>query len=183
MTLLDQEIRRIVTIDYDEGRSKSLSDGPITDIRTDPARPGYLSRHVWAAEAASPMASAQMAQTHHRIEPPPLGSVCRIITFPPDVAYAGKVGAAEVAAFFSTMGSPHASTYGPKAPHPYMQKTQTLDFCLILEGKITLVLDIQEVDLEAGDTVIQRGTNHAWSNRSTEPCTIAFTLIDANYET
>jgi quercetin dioxygenase-like cupin family protein len=50
---------------------------------------------------------------------------------------------------------------------------------MILEGRITLVLDAQEVELEAGDTVVQRGANHAWSNRSSEPCVIAFTLIDA----
>ena len=64
------------------------------------------------------------------------------------------------------MGSPGASTYTAHAPHPYMQKTRTLDFCLVLEGEITLVLDTQEVHLKAGDTVVQRGTNHAWSNRS-----------------
>src|SRR5918996_739454 len=48
------------------------------------------------------------------------------------------------------------------APHPYMQRTRTLDFCLILEGEITLVLDTEEVTLTAGDTVVQRGTHHAW---------------------
>ena len=77
------------------------------------------------------------------------------------------------------MGSPHASTYGRKAPHPYMQNTRTLDFCLVLEGEITLVLDTGEVHLKAGDTVVQRGTNHAWSNRTEQPCCVAFVLIDA----
>jgi uncharacterized cupin superfamily protein len=77
------------------------------------------------------------------------------------------------------MGSPAASTYAADAPHPYMQKTRTLDFCLILEGEITLVLDTAEVHLKAGDTVVQRGTNHAWSNRSKQPCRIAFSLHDA----
>ena len=95
------------------------------------------------------------------------------------VGYRGKVGAHEVAAFFAAMGSPGASTYSPRAPHPYMQKTRTLDFCLILEGEITLVLDTEEVHLKAGDTVVQRGTNHAWSNRSGKPCTIAFSSHDA----
>jgi uncharacterized cupin superfamily protein len=60
-----------------------------------------------------------------------------------------------------------------------MQKTRTLDFCLILEGEITLVLDNEEVALKAGDTVVQRGTNHAWSNRSDQPCRIAFSSHDA----
>jgi len=79
------------------------------------------------------------------------------------------------------VGSLHASTYGPKAPHPYMQRTRTLDFCLVLEGEITLVLDIEEVSLKAGDTVIQRGTNHAWSNRSNAPCVVAISSHDATF--
>ena len=54
----------------------------------------------------------------------------------------------------------------------------TLEFGLILEGEITLVLDTEEVALKAGDTVVQRGTNHAWSNRSDRPCVIAFSAHD-----
>ena len=179
MTMLTKPVRRIVTIDDADGRSKPLSIGPVLDVRHDPARPGYASSHVWVAGINLRAADVETVRADRTIEPPPKGSVCRIITFPPDTAYAGKVGAAEVAAFFADAGSPGASTYSAKAPHPYMQRTQTLDFCLILEGRITLVLDTQEVELEAGDTVIQRGANHAWSNRSSEPCVIAFTLIDA----
>ena len=105
--------------------------------------------------------------------------MCRVVTFPPDETFRGKVGAREVQAFFQAMGSPGASTYTASAPHPYMQKTRTLDFCLVLEGEITLVLDTEEVQLKAGDTIVQRGTNHAWSNRSGRPCTIAFSSHDA----
>jgi mannose-6-phosphate isomerase-like protein (cupin superfamily) len=182
MTLLDKPIRRIVTIDDAEGRSKPLSIGPVADISRDPARPGYASSHIWATGINVRGPGAPIMRVHHAIEPPSKGSVCRIVAFPPDAVYAGKVGAKEVGAFFAAAGSPAASTYSPKAPHPYMQKTRTLDFCLVLEGRITLVLDTQEVDLEAGDTVIQRGVNHAWSNRSSEHCVIAFTLIDAASE-
>jgi mannose-6-phosphate isomerase-like protein (cupin superfamily) len=182
MTMLDKPIRRIVTIDDADGRSKALSAGPVLDISRDPARPGYASSHIWAADINALGAGAPTMRVHNTIEPPSQGSVCRVITFPPDAVYAGKVGAKEVGAFFAAAGSPAASTYSPKAPHPYMQKTPTLDFCLVLEGRITLILDTQEVHLEAGDTVIQRGANHAWSNRSSEPCVIAFTLIDAASE-
>jgi uncharacterized cupin superfamily protein len=62
-----------------------------------------------------------------------------------------------------------------------MQQARTLDFCLILEGEITLVLDAEEVRLKAGDTVVQRGTKHAWSNRSDAPCVIAISSHDATY--
>jgi uncharacterized cupin superfamily protein len=60
-----------------------------------------------------------------------------------------------------------------------MQKAKTLEFALVLEGEITLVLDTEEVALKAGDIVVQRGTNHAWSNRSENPCVIAFSAHDA----
>jgi hypothetical protein len=108
----------------------------------------------------------------HTLEPPPGGSVCRVVTLPPDGTYRGRVGAREVAAYFQAMGSPDASTYSAAAPHPYMQRTRTLDLCLVLDGEVTLVLDTAEVPLRAGDTVVQRATSHAWSNRSARPCTV-----------
>jgi mannose-6-phosphate isomerase-like protein (cupin superfamily) len=172
--------RRIITVDDEAGKSVAIADGPTPDIRTDPARPGYVAERIWVA-SSSPHRIGAFRDTvlePHTIEPPKGGSVCRIVTFPPDDSYRGKVGASQVQAFFAAMGSPQASTYAANAPHPYMQKTRTLDFCLVLEGEITLVLDTAEVHLKAGDTVVQRGTNHAWSNRSNKPCRIAFSLHD-----
>jgi quercetin dioxygenase-like cupin family protein len=102
--------------------------------------------------------------------------------FPPEKSFIGKITAAEVQAYFEAMGSPGASTGGPDKPHPYMQRTATLDFCYILEGEITLILDKEEVHLMEGDTVVQRGTNHAWSNRSDKPCIILFSHHDASVD-
>jgi uncharacterized cupin superfamily protein len=175
-------VRRIVTIDAAPGKSHAIQDGPSPDVRTDPARPGFASTRIWVTSASPPAIEKQFRDTldlPHTLESPPHGSVCRIVTIPPDQSWQGKVGAAEVAAHFATMGSPQASTYTPRAPHPYMQKTRTLDFCLILDGEVTLVLDTEEVQLGAGDTVVQRGTNHAWSNRSDKPCRIAISSHDA----
>ena len=175
-------VRRLVCIDGEDGKSRALADAPSPDVRTDPARPGFASTRIWVAEDAPPPLKGVSETLHlpHTLEPPPGGSVCRVVTFPPDASY-GAVGAREVAAYFAAMGSPDASTYAKDAPHPYMQKTRTLDFCLVLEGEITLVLDTGEVHLKAGDTVVQRGTNHAWSNRSGGPCRIAFSSHDAFY--
>jgi Cupin domain len=171
-------VRRIVTIDDEEGRSVAVADGPAPDVRGDPARRGFASTRIWVTPPV--IAGFRDPVTGpHTLEPPRGGSLCRIVTFPPDDAVRGKVGVHEVAAFFAAMGSPGASTYSPNAPHPYMQETQTLDFCLVLDGEITLVLDTAEVHLTAGDTVVQRGTNHAWSNRSNRPCTIAISSHDA----
>jgi hypothetical protein len=174
-------VRRIITVDDDEGQSVAIADGPSPDVRTDPARPGFSSARIWVTES-SPVRIGKFRDpvtSPHTIEPPRHGSVCRVVTFPPDDTFRSKVGAKEVEAYFHAMGSPAASTYSPQAPHPYMQKTPTLDFCLVLEGEITLVLDMAEVHLKAGDTVVQRGTNHAWSNRSNRLCRIAFSSHDA----
>jgi quercetin dioxygenase-like cupin family protein len=59
-----------------------------------------------------------------------------------------------------------------------MHRTKTVDYGIVLSGEITMVLDEEEVPLQAGDIVVQRGTNHAWSNRSDKPCRMAFILID-----
>jgi hypothetical protein len=180
MTEPIKPVRRIVTIDGDDDRSLAVHDGPSPDVRIDPARPGFASTRIWVT-SSSPVRIDKATETLHllhRLEPPARGSVCRIVTIPPDASWRGKVGAAEVAAYFAAMGSPGASTYSPRAPHPYMQTTRTLDFCLILEGEVTLILDTEDVQLSAGDTVVQRGTNHAWSNRSDRPCRIAISSHD-----
>src|SRR5262245_31054887 len=180
MTETPKPVRRIITIDDAAGKSLAVADGPAPDVRTDPARPGFAVTRIWVTDATP--AQIKLVDTlalPQRLEPPPRGSACRIVTFPPDDSFRGRVGAREVAAFFHAVGSPGASTYAPTAPHPYMQKTRTLDFCLVLEGEITLVLDTEEVHLAAGDTVVQRGTNHAWSNRSNRLCTIAISSHDA----
>jgi mannose-6-phosphate isomerase-like protein (cupin superfamily) len=173
-------VRRIVTVDTPQGTSTAIADGPAPQVRTDPARPGFASTFIWATDRTpARINGVREAAGSHTLSPPRGGSICRIVTLPPEAAYRGKSGAPEVAAFFHAMGSPSASTYSPQAPHPYMQKTRTLELCLILEGEVTLVLDTEEVYLTKGDTVIQRGTNHAWSNRSDRPCVIAISAHDA----
>ena len=105
----------------------------------------------------------------------------RIVTFPPDDTWKNKVSRHEVRAYFEAMGSPAASAWTQDAPHPYMQNTGSLDFGIVLEGEIVLVLDTQEVALKAGDIVVQRGTNHAWSNRSNKNAIVSVASHDGKY--
>jgi len=175
-----KSIRRIIVADEND-RSRVIADGPSPDIRTDPARPGFFCSRIWVTDCTPVRLQGLRESLHlpHTLVPPAGGSTCYVVTFPPDARFRGKVGAREVANYFTMMDAPDASTYSAKAPHPYMQKTRTLDFCLVLDGEITLVLDTEEVHLKAGDTVVQRGTNHAWSNRSDRPCVVAFSAHDA----
>jgi uncharacterized cupin superfamily protein len=173
--------RRIVTIDREPGIGTLVCDGPAPDIRTDPARPGFASARLWVTDSHPAAVVFETLHLPHTIEPPANGSVCRVVTFPPDDTWKGKVGSAEVQAYFRSMGSPGASAYSPQAPHPYMQKTRTLEFDIVLEGEIVLVLDTQDVALKAGDVIIQRGTSHAWSNRSANPARVAIASHDGKF--
>ncbi|MBI3918534.1 MAG: cupin domain-containing protein [Betaproteobacteria bacterium] len=173
--------RRIVTIDRETGKSSLVGDGPSPDVRTDPARPGFAWQRMWVTDSTPAKIVFETLHLPHVLEPPANGSVLSVATFPPDSTWKGRVGEAGVKAFFRSMGSPGASTYSAQAPHPYMQKTRTLDFCCILEGEITLVLDTQEVQLKAGEIVVQRGTNHAWSNRSDKPAVVAIASHDGKH--
>jgi quercetin dioxygenase-like cupin family protein len=61
----------------------------------------------------------------------------------------------------------------------FMHRTDTLDYCIVLEGICAMKLDDDdEVILSAGDILIQRGTWHGWENRGDKPCRLAFVLID-----
>ena len=69
--------------------------------------------------------------------------------------------------------------FGPGVA-PRNHRTDSIDYAVVMAGEIDMVLDDQTVHLKAGDVLVQRGTIHNWVNNSTEPCTIAFTLIAAN---
>ncbi len=171
--------RRIVTIDREHGRGSLVSDGPCPDVRIDPARPGFASDRLWVTDRTPAKIVFETLHLPHTLEPPLSGSVLRMVTLPPDASWSSKVGAKEVAAYFAAMGSPQASTYARGAPHPYMQKTGALDFCCVIEGEVTLVLDTEAVVLRAGEFAIVRASNHAWSNHTGSAAVVAIASHDA----
>ncbi|WP_367196724.1 cupin domain-containing protein [Amorphus sp. 3PC139-8] len=107
--------------------------------------------------------------------PPTNGSVCRVVEFPPD---AERNFAAMGEHFQGMSASDVLAKEGVR--HPAFHKTNSLDYIFILKGEIWALVDEDEVLMKAGDCLIQRGTSHAWSNRSNEPCLMAAILIDAH---
>jgi quercetin dioxygenase-like cupin family protein len=69
-------------------------------------------------------------------------------------------------------------TFGPRSTFP-MHVTETLDFVVVLTGELRLIMEEGDILLQAGDTVIQRGTLHAWANDSDQECVVAGILISA----
>src|SRR5215831_6097912 len=84
---------------------------------------------------------------------------------------------ATTAKAFAQMGAEHCRPDTTRDPG--MHKTRTVDYVILLSGEVTLLLERGEVKLKPFDVVVQRGTNHAWINKGTEPALIAAVLIDA----
>jgi len=111
------------------------------------------------------------------LAPPKSGTVLRLVEFPPDKDYIGRWKRDEA---FASMGKSGAHAIDSSAErHEAMHRTASVDYAFVLEGEIWAVLDTDEVLMRAGDFLIQRGTNHAWSNRSEQPALVGFVLIDA----
>jgi mannose-6-phosphate isomerase-like protein (cupin superfamily) len=174
-------VRRVVTGHDAEGNAVVAMDGAAPNIRTVPNRPpGYWVTQIWMTDAAPAPIDNGADPTYRalRIEPKKNGTVIRVIEFPPEAGFIEKIDAKTAQASFTAYGSASASTVKKDSPHPFMHRTETIDYGIVLSGEIYMVLDKSETRLEAGDVVVQRGTNHAWSNRSNSPCKMAFILID-----
>jgi uncharacterized cupin superfamily protein len=85
-------------------------------------------------------------------------------------------------AAFSETGDANVSTVQGDSPHPLMHRTESIDYGVVIDGEMTLILDEGEVMLAPGSVVIQRGTNHAWANRSNRICRMLFVLVDGTYD-
>jgi len=180
-------VRRVVTGHDENGIAIVLSDGLTPTVKTNPLRPGHRSTEVWRTSATPVPISADepdpTVDGPRTIHPQPRGSVVRIAEWaldPEEIRTLSPEAAREI---FRAMGNEDASTYGRGGRHPIMHRTETVDYAVVLEGELTLLLDDEDVELKAGDVVIQRGTNHAWRNKSDKPCRILFVLLDGEFDT
>jgi mannose-6-phosphate isomerase-like protein (cupin superfamily) len=170
-------IRRVVTGHDRDGKAVVISDQEATEILQRPNRPGVALVNLWQTDGAPAEydGAAESLTGNFVLHPPKNGTICRIGVFEPEDPEVLKT--LDGRAAFGEMGASHNIV--ENARHPFMHRTDSVDYAIILSGEITMLLDEGEVHLKAGDVLIQRGTNHAWSNRGTETCMIAFILVDA----
>ena len=156
-------VRRVVT-GHRDGKAVVLYDSAAPNQKLRQAS-GLVSTLVWATDEtpADISGSADRAAREIGVPPPPGGSIFRVVDFPPEKAPRSRE------AMLAEIG----------ARHPGMHRTRSVDYAIVLQGEIDMLLDEGEVHLRAGDVLVQQGTNHAWVNRGTAPCRIAFVLIDA----
>jgi quercetin dioxygenase-like cupin family protein len=140
--------RRIVTGHDASGRSIVLSDAP-TPKTLDVGTAAF--HEVWITDATpAPIGADEAEPTDRPVRtPPPANGV--MVRF---------------------------TEMAPAAESP-MHRTETVDVGVVLEGETWLLLDDgSETRVGVGDAVVQRGTNHAWANRSDRPVRMLFVLID-----
>jgi len=150
--------RRVVTGHDAAGKSVVLSDGPPPQHHEmqGPAV-GADFMEMWNVPAAVPVLTAAEAREPNEREftiMPAAGHLLRIIDI-----YPPRLGG-------------HRTV---------MHRTKTLDYVVVIEGEIVLVLDDSEIVLRKSDVVVQRGTNHAWENRTDEMVRMAFFHVDAEF--
>jgi hypothetical protein len=176
-------VRRIVTGHDRQGRSIVEEDGPPARVATLGGESGTTFHELWntrATPAPIDRSSDEPVEPGISLLPPPGGTRIRILDIPPDDGTVAALPRDSVRALFEAIGAGHALAQDP--PHPLMHRTETVDYGIVLEGELVLILDQSETIVRAGDIVVQRGTSHAWANRSKANARIAFVLIDGRFE-
>jgi quercetin dioxygenase-like cupin family protein len=143
--------RRVVTGHDERGVSVFQQDGPPPVVRTAPD--GALFYEIWGTEATPVPIGAT--------EPDPAE---RSLTVPP------APGGTKI----------RVNEFPPGVVSP-THRTQSVDYGIVLEGQVVLVLDNSEAILGPGDVVVQRGTVHRWENRSNKTARMAFVLVDGAF--
>ena len=176
-------VTRVVTGHDAEGNAIVVEAGPLPTSVALAAIPGTVFHEIWATEGTpTPVDNGPDPTLGPLVlSPPRHGTRIRIVDIPPDTEEFLREGSGKMGAAFTEIGEVGASTVKAGSPHPLMHCTESVDYGVVLEGELTLVLDKGEVDLKPGHVVVQRGTNHAWANRSGKVCRMLFVLIDGTF--
>jgi hypothetical protein len=180
---MTRSIRRLVTGHDKDGKSILVSDAQAHNkVVPIPMAPDLALINLWQTDTMPVTIRANEDPTNQAVPLAPTanGSVFRVVDFPPDVTYLPHISGQQTEKAWETMQAEDFADTHEKAPHPLMHCTPSIDYGIVLEGEIYLILDKTEHLMKAGDVVVQCATNHAWSNRSDKICRMAFILIDAN---
>ena len=169
--------RRFVTGHDSSGKSQFILTGAVPPT-LNVSSGGTRVTSLWhtSSSPADNSGNAETTDGPFRLPPEPNGSIFRIVEYPPD---AERIAVLQIQTAHDDSGEGYTRDYA-HARHPGFHKTATIDYAIVLSGEIYAVMDEGEELMRAGDVLVQRGTNHAWSNRTSETVRVAFVLIDAH---
>ena len=184
---MSDSVRRIVTGHDENGRAVIQEDGATPRVVRIGGDIGPLFHEVWntrESPARIDRASGEPPEDGISLAPPRHGTRIRVLDIPPEDERLAAMSVEDVKAHFAEVGAGEASSHTDDggSRHHLMHRTETIDYGIVLDGELVLIMDEGETTVRAGDIVIQRGTNHGWANRGSLPCRIAFILIDGKYE-
>jgi len=181
---MNNGFRRIVTGHDSDGNARLASNAPPVRIVQVGGAAGATFYEVWhtlETPALIDRPSEEPMESGLVLAPPTGGTRIRVIDFPPEGEEIQQLDEAGAREAFGAMHGAAASRFQPGGAHPLMHRTQSIDYGIVLDGEMTLVLENEKTTIRTGDIVVQRGTNHAWSNRSDRRCRMAFVLIDGRF--
>lgn len=161
----ERGIRRIVTGHDENGDSVFLSDGYAPQFNAaDNERVHYFE--LWNTEGTpAPISATPEKEPNDRpliLPPPTNGTIIRVVDVFP--------------------GNHEKMKKREDGKSSAMHRTKTIDYGIVLDGEIILLVDNDERLMTTGDVCIQRGTDHAWQNRSDKPCRMLFVLVDGEFD-
>jgi mannose-6-phosphate isomerase-like protein (cupin superfamily) len=175
-------VKRVVTGHDRRGKAVFLfNDNAPRRVQTD-SLPGFELIEIWRTDGAAriPAANRDVTTTMKSFLPGQDGTLFRLFRIP---------GSGSLPQDFRFDPDAFEKEYGPKAPglaesgereNPGMHTTDTVDYGIVISGRITLELDDgAEVELGPGDCWVQNGTRHAWRNRGAEDFVGAAVMVGA----
>jgi len=156
----------------DRGRSVIAEDEQVTSrVQTD----AFTINQIWQTDSLPPhVLSDDTSNGAVSITPPPHGFVYLVTTFPPDSSWDPTAGYRDALA-----ASGGGDAFVENEEIAGLHETDTVDIITVIAGEIVAVVEEGEVALRPGDSFVQRGTRHTWSNRSDQPCTIVAVMMSA----
>lgn len=184
--MTQRSVRRVVTGHNSSGQAIIQEDGAVPRVQRIGGETGPMFYEVWNTRAMPvpiDAASGEPDEDGIILAPPKNGTRIRVLDIPPDDPSLAQITPEEARKHFEEIGAGDAASHqGEGSRHAHMHRTETIDYGIVLEGEIVLIMDEGEVTVRAGDVVVQRGTNHGWANRTDENCRIAFILIDGEFD-
>src|ERR1700730_17708308 len=171
------KVKRVVIGPNEEQKSAVLHG----DSSNEQQVPGIFWRStLWATEELPVDNSIKGDRAAGLIQREPEGNglIFRALEIPPDINDRAK-NIEVLKKLPEAVSQKHVPSREDIERHPSMHRTDTLDMFTITRGEIYLVTDTDEVLLRPGDSAIVQGVNHAWSNRSSEPCMIMCVMVHA----
>lgn len=174
MTAMQQ--RRVVTGHSPDGKSIISFDDKGTNVTHIPSWEGLYVTELWVT-SEMPIDNGgddDRALRPMKHDPDPSGTIFRLVEIPPE-----SKTSFNSSGIFTELGSTNKPSEADSNRHPTMHKTNSVDYLVVISGEMTMEMEQGETLLKQGDCIVQRGTNHAWVNKSDKPCLLAAILVDA----